>query len=218
MISTTLSPLVEKLSNFLSAHPDHPVLVALDGRCGSGKTTLAAQLARQFPQSITVHTDDFYLPPASRVANWEQIPCANMDLERLCAQVLTPARAGQAIPYRAYSCRAGAYLPEQCFAPQPLVIVEGSYSCHPTLADCYDLKVFVTCSKEEQARRLLARRENAILASPPGGSRWKRGISQNSRSSKPLTLSLIRPVNFLQIPALCPCKPGAKYVIVRMEQ
>ena len=39
MISTTLSPLVEKLSNFLSAHPDHPVLVALDGRCGSGKTT-----------------------------------------------------------------------------------------------------------------------------------------------------------------------------------
>ena len=68
-----------------------------------------------------------------------------MDLERLRAQVLTPARAGQAIPYRAYSCRAGAYLPEQSFASQPLVIVEGSYSCHPTLADCYDLKVFVTC-------------------------------------------------------------------------
>ena len=95
MLSTTLSPLVEKLSTLLSAHPDHPVLVALDGRCGSGKTTLAAQLARQFPQSITVHTDDFYLPPASRVANWEQLPCANMDLERLRAQVLTPARAGQ---------------------------------------------------------------------------------------------------------------------------
>ena len=132
MISTTLFPLVEKLSTLLSAHPDHPVLVALDGRCGSGKTTLAAQLARQFP-------------PASRVANWEQIPCANMDLERLRAQVLTPARTGQAVPYRAYSCRAGAYLPEQCFAPQPLVIVEGSYSCHPTLADCYDLKVFVAC-------------------------------------------------------------------------
>ena len=43
MISTTLSLLVEKLSTLLSAHPDHPVLVALDGRCGSGKTTLAAQ-------------------------------------------------------------------------------------------------------------------------------------------------------------------------------
>ena len=29
MISTTLSPLVEKLSNFLSAHPDHPVLAVI---------------------------------------------------------------------------------------------------------------------------------------------------------------------------------------------
>lgn len=41
MLSTTLSPLVEKLSTLLSAHPAAPVLVALDGRCGSGKTTLA---------------------------------------------------------------------------------------------------------------------------------------------------------------------------------
>ena len=118
MISTTLSPLVEKLSTLLFAHPDHPVLVALDGRCGSGKTTLAAQLARQFPQSITVHTDDFYLPPASRVANWEQIPCANMDLERLRTQVLTPARAGQAptVPTpagRAPTCRNNALRPSR---------------------------------------------------------------------------------------------------------
>ena len=157
MTSNSLTPIINSITALLSTAAGRPILIALDGRCGSGKTTLAAQLARQFPQSITVHTDDFYLPPASRVANWEQIPCANMDLERLRAQVLTPARAGPAIPYRAYSCRAGAYLPEQCFAPQPLVIVEGSYSCHPTLADCYDLKVFVTCSKEEQARRLLAR-------------------------------------------------------------
>ena len=157
MISTNLSPLVEAISALLAAHPERPVLVALDGRCGSGKTTLAAQLAAQFPRSITVHTDDFYLPPASRVANWEQIPCANMDLERLRAQVLTPARAGQPVAYRAYSCREGAFCPTQLLTPQPLVLVEGSYSCHPTLADCYDLKVFVTCSKEEQARRLLTR-------------------------------------------------------------
>ena len=132
------------------------MLVALDGRCGSGKTTLAAQLARQFPQSITVHTDDFYLPPASRVANWEQIPCANMDLERLRTQVLTPARrAGRPLP-----C---LLLPGGCLPAGTMLCAPaaghrgGSYSCHPTLADCYDLKVFVTCSKEEQARRLLAR-------------------------------------------------------------
>ena len=157
MLSTTLSPLVEKLSTLLSAHPAAPVLVALDGRCGSGKTTLAAQLARQFPRaSRCIPMTSIFPQPAvwqtgsrSLAPTWTWSVCV--------PRCSPPPGPGQAIPYHAYSCRAGAYLPEQCFAPQPLVIVEGSYSCHPTLADCYDLKVFVTCSKEEQARRLLAR-------------------------------------------------------------
>ena len=157
MISTNLSPIIETLSALLAAHPERPVLAALDGRCGSGKTTLAAQLAAQFPRSITVHTDDFYLPPARRSPGWEHTPCANMDLARLRQEVLLPSAAGQPVAYRAYSCREGAFCPTQRLAPQPLVLVEGSYSHHPLLADCYDLKVFVTCTKEEQARRLQAR-------------------------------------------------------------
>ena len=157
MISTTFSTLVENISTLLTTHPSRPVLIALDGRCGSGKTTLAAQLAEHFPQSSIFHTDDFYLPPAARVPGWETIPCANMDLERLRSEVLAPARAGLPVNYRAYSCREGAYLPAQHIAPQPLFIIEGSYSQHPVLAACYDLTVFVTCSKEEQTRRLQLR-------------------------------------------------------------
>jgi len=131
------------------------VLVALDGRCGSGKTTLSAQLAERFPQSITVHTDDFYLPPSRRVTGWESIPCANMDIQRLRDEVVAPARAGQAFSYRA--CREGAYLPPRPLGPAPLVIVEGSYSHHPSLAPYYDIRIFVTCSPDEQARRLRRR-------------------------------------------------------------
>ena len=76
------------------------VLVALDGRCGSGKTTLAAQLAERFPQSITVHTDDFYLPPSRRVTGWEKIPCANMDIQRLRDEVVAPPGQGRRSPTR----------------------------------------------------------------------------------------------------------------------
>ena len=141
----------------LLANAAAPVVLALDGRCGSGKTTMAAALAEQFPDSIVLHTDDFYLPPADRVPGWEQTPCANMDFARLRDEGLAPARAGKPVRYRAYSCREGAYLPVQQLAAQPLVILEGSYSHHPILAGFYDLKVFVTCSKEEQARRLQAR-------------------------------------------------------------
>ena len=141
----------------LLANAAAPVVLALDGRCGSGKTTMAATLAEQFPDSIVLHTDDFYLPPADRVPGWEQTPCANMDFARLRDEVLAPARAGKPVLYRAYSCREGTYLPVQQLAAQPLVILEGSYSHHPLLAGYETLQVFVTCSREEQTRRLQAR-------------------------------------------------------------
>lgn len=157
MISTTFSSLSETISSLLSAHPSRPVLVALDGRCGSGKTTLAAQLAERFPDSAVFHTDDFYLPPADRVDGWEHIPCANMDLARFSREVLAPARAVDAVSYRAYSCLEGTYLPAKSITSKPLFLVEGSYSHHPLLVENYDLRVFVTCSQQEQARRLQAR-------------------------------------------------------------
>ena len=157
MAEYPIHPYIIHCLELLLANAAAPVVLALDGRCGSGKTTMATALAEQFPDSIVLHTDDFYLPPADRVPGWEQTPCANMDLARLRDEVLAPARAGKPVLYRAYSCREGAYLPVQQLAAQPLVILEGSYSHHPLLAGFYDLKVFVTCSKEEQARRLQTR-------------------------------------------------------------
>ena len=153
----TPSALKELLTAALAQQPAQPLVLALDGRCGSGKTTLAAQLARQFPASIVLHTDDFYLPPAQRVPDWAHIPCANMNLTRLRTEALEPACMGQPVPYRAYSCREGQYLPVQTLPAQPLVILEGSYSHHPVLADCETMRVFLTCSKAEQTRRLRAR-------------------------------------------------------------
>ena len=153
----TPESLISILAAALAQKPTKPLVLALDGRCGSGKTTLADGLARQFPASIVLHTDDFYLPPAQRVLGWKKTPCANMDLTRLRDEALRPAYEGQPVLYRAYSCWAGAYQPVQEFAAQPLVILEGSYSHHPLLAGYETLRVFVTCSKEEQTRRLQAR-------------------------------------------------------------
>ena len=113
--------LISLLAAALAQQPTKPLVLALDGRCGSGKTTLANTLARQFPASITLHTDDFYLPPAQRIRGWEKTPCANMDLARLRDEALRPAYEGQPVQYRAYSCREGAYLPARELAAQPLV-------------------------------------------------------------------------------------------------
>ena len=155
--SITHESLTSLLAAALAQQPTKPLVLALDGRCGSGKTTLAGRLAQQFPASITLHTDDFYLPPAQRAPSWEHTPCANMDLARLRDEVLRPAYMGQAASYRPYSCREGTYQPMQELPAQPLVILEGSYSHHPLLAEYETIRVFITCSKEEQTRRLQAR-------------------------------------------------------------
>lgn len=157
MAECPIHPYIIHCLELLLANAAAPVVLALDGRCGSGKTTMAAALAEQFPDSIVLHTDDFYLPPADRVPGWEQTPCANMDFARLRDEVLAPARAGKPALYRAYSCREGAYLPVQQLAAQPLVILEGSYSHHPLLTGCETPRVFLTYAKEEQTRRLQAR-------------------------------------------------------------
>ena len=153
----TLETLCSILTAALDQHPTKPLVLALDGRCGSGKTTLTNALVRQFPASAVLRTDDFYLPSAQRAHGWEQTPCANMDLARLRDEALRPAYAGQPVQYRAYSCRKGAYQPAQELPTQPLVILEGSYSHHPLLTGYETLRVFVTCSKDEQVRRLQER-------------------------------------------------------------
>ena len=132
----TASTLSALLSAALAQKPTRPLVLALDGRCGSGKTTLANGLSAQFPGCT---------------------PCANMDLTRLRDEALRPAYAGQPVAYRAYSCREGAYLPPAQLYAQPLVILEGSYSHHPLLRPYETLRVFVTCTKAEQTRRLQAR-------------------------------------------------------------
>mgnify|MGYP004605551499 FL=1 len=153
----TASALSALLAAALAQKPTKPLVLALDGPCGSGKTTLANALAAQFPGCTVLHTDDFYLPPARRSPDWAHTPCANMDLARLRDEALRPAYAGQTVAYRAYSCREGAYQPAVQLPAQPLVILEGSYSHHPLLRPCETLRVFVTCTKAEQTRRLQAR-------------------------------------------------------------
>ena len=131
-------------------------VLAIDGRCGSGKTTLAALLAQTLPCRV-VHMDDFYLPFAARRPDWRTTPLGNMDLGRLRREVLEPARLGEEIAYHAYDCPHDALRPALLLPPRPLTVVEGSYSLAPALRPYYDLTVFLTCSQAEQAARVQAR-------------------------------------------------------------
>ena len=140
-----------------------PAAVVIDGRCGSGKTWLAEQLAQRWPCRV-VHMDHFYLPMERRAPDWEETPAGNMDLDRLREEVLVPFAAGTLRGYRPYDCRSGAFLPPISLADSALLVLEGSYSHHPALAVPGALKVFLTCSRKEQERRLRLREGERFTA------------------------------------------------------
>lgn len=132
------------------------VLLALEGMSAAGKTTLAAELAQAYGGNV-YHMDDFCFPAHQRPDDWRQAPGGHMDLERFRREVLEPLCRKEAVAYRPYSCREGAFGAERLIRPKSLEIVEGAYATHPRLAAAYDLAVFVQVDPEEQRRRILAR-------------------------------------------------------------
>ena len=85
-------------------------------------------------------------------------PGGNLDRERLIAEVLEPLRAGQQGSYRLFDCRTMALAPGTVPLPQtPIILLEGSYSCHPDLWNYCALHAFVDVEPAEQLRRLAAR-------------------------------------------------------------
>lgn len=132
------------------------VLVAIDGPCASGKTTLAACLARAYGATV-VHMDDFFLRPEQRTPERYLTPGGNVDHERFCKEVLTPMRRNEPFLYRPYDCRTQTIARGDWIVPAPLCVIEGSYSLHPELASAYDLKVLLDIGAQEQSDRILRR-------------------------------------------------------------
>ena len=79
------------------------VLVAIDGRCAAGKTTLAASLQAQLECNV-FPIDDFFLRPEQRTSERLHQPGGNVDYERFLTEVLRPLHDGQAVTYRPYDC------------------------------------------------------------------------------------------------------------------
>ena len=88
---------------------------------------------------------------------WWEFPGGNMDFERLRTEVTEPMTAQKEIIYRPYDCMNDTFRKQEILPRKNLYVIEGSYSHHPELQMQYDLKVFLTCGKEEQKRRLMDR-------------------------------------------------------------
>ena len=132
------------------------VLIAIDGSCTAGKSTLAAALARELDCNV-FHMDDFFLRPEQRTLERLAEPGGNVDYERFREEVLLPLRSGKPFAYRPYDCSTGSLKEPVAVKPGPITIIEGTYSHHPHFEDPYDLRVFLRVSPEVRQQRILQR-------------------------------------------------------------
>ena len=149
-----------------------PILVALDGRSGSGKSTIAERLRRLTDLAI-VPLDDFYQTVIPE-SEWphktvEERLDGVFDWSRVRSEALEPLRAEvpgrwRAFDYQSGLGKAGTYnLKEEVThaAPAPTVLIEGAYSASPPLRDLIDLAVLVEVQNTLRHSRLAARGDKA---------------------------------------------------------
>lgn len=145
------------------------LLIAVDGRCASGKTTLAAALQKEIGCTV-IHTDHFFLRPEQRTEERLNEAGGNVDYERLKSEVMLPISEGKAFSYRKFDCGKMELSEEIRVEPCRVTVIEGSYSCHPELWEFYDIRIFLTVDPQEQLRRIRIR--NGDKAATVFRERW----------------------------------------------
>ena len=132
------------------------VIVAIDGKCTSGKTTMASKLAQIYDCNV-FHMDDFFLRPEQRTPERFAEVGGNVDYERFREEVLLPLESGKAFSYRPFDCSTFTIAPPVAVTPKKLNIIEGTYSHHPYFGNPSDLKILLTVDEETQRQRILER-------------------------------------------------------------
>lgn len=141
---------------------DPLAVISVDGGCASGKSVIAKKLADSLGFEL-VFADDFFLPFEMRTPERFAQPGGNLDRERFVYQVLPHLGTGRAFEYDIFDCSQGKLSEKRRIRGGKPIIVEGSYSNHPSFGDIYSLRIFVTCSKEERLKRILERNGEEML-------------------------------------------------------
>ena len=144
---TTMPDVVRQLQRASPGVTKRPRVIAIDGRGGAGKSTMARKLMSVVPASAVVHTDDIA---------WHQ---AYFDWGQLLADgVLAPLHRGEAVHFQPpawphHGRRGAISIP----AGLDAVWVEGTGVIRQELASWIDASVYVQGDLRELERRLLAR-------------------------------------------------------------
>lgn len=149
--------IAEEIISNIPKNFEPPFIIAIDGRCSAGKTTLANQLQNRLECTV-FHMDDFFLRLSQQTAERYEKAGENVDHERFLSEILLPLKNGEkTITFSPFDCKKQELSPPVSVNVTPIVIVEGSYSLNPSLWEYYDLRIFLTTTQKKQQERIFFR-------------------------------------------------------------
>jgi uridine kinase len=120
-------------------------LICVDGPAGSGKTTLAADLA-ELSGAPVVHMDDLF-------EGWDGLPRIDAQLE----SIVVPLSGGQSGSYRRWDWPGNDWAETVLVAPVPLLVLEGVGSGSTRIAPLITVLVWVEVPYDLRMARGLER-------------------------------------------------------------
>ncbi len=120
-----------------------PVIIAVGGPGGTGKTTFASKLAEELSCAGILTLDDYKTSRAFRAERniFGPHPEAN-EIDLLRAH-LTELKKGAAIPKPVYCRTAGKALEHETFDPARFIIAEGEIATYRQFHDLVDFSIFI---------------------------------------------------------------------------
>ena len=150
-------PYIEAIAAIIQLEQlDEKQIIAIDGRCGSGKSTFASLIETLFDCNI-FHMDDFFLPKELKTQERLNELGGNVHYERVLEQVVEPLKKEKEVKLIPFNCSINE-LEQAIGVPfKKLNFIEGVYSLHPELEAHYDYKIFMTVDAETQITRIRER-------------------------------------------------------------
>ncbi|UTT42360.1 kinase [Exiguobacterium aurantiacum] len=148
---------------YASHEQERPIIVAIDGLSGAGKTTLVNQLRGIVPNEMIFHIDDFIVERSRRYDTGEpeaiEYYTLQWDVDLLVETLFKPLQEGQATLTLPYYDRDRDEVINRTveIAPTAIVLIEGIFLLRDEWRAYFDYVVYLDCPQEVRYERVLNR-------------------------------------------------------------
>lgn len=154
--------ILKEINSLLDNSRKDVIIVAIDGCCASGKSTLSDFINDNFICNV-FHMDDFFLAPEMKTEERLGQPGGNVDYERFKTEILENISKQQNFKFNIYDCQTLSLVESGKVFHKKLNIVEGVYSMHPELSRYYDYRIFLDVAEDKKHERILERSNEHML-------------------------------------------------------